>query len=50
MNTKLESPTQPFEDPLPNPEPVSPSLPEPDTGVYHHEPAPTKPQPPASKT
>jgi hypothetical protein len=26
-------------DPLPNPEPSVPSLPEPDPGVFHHEPA-----------
>jgi len=30
-------------DPLPDPEPASPSLPEPDPGVYHHEPAPRAP-------
>jgi len=27
-----------FDDPLPDPEPVSPSLPGPDPGVFHHEP------------
>jgi hypothetical protein len=26
-------------DPVPDPEPASPSLPEPDPGVYHHDPA-----------
>lgn len=26
-------------DPIPNPEPVSPSLDEPDPGVFHHDPA-----------
>jgi hypothetical protein len=25
-------------DPVPDPEPASPSLPEPDPGVFHHEP------------
>jgi hypothetical protein len=36
-------------DPVPNPEPVGPSLPDPDPGVFHHEPKPLlpeKPQPP----
>jgi hypothetical protein len=36
------------DDPIPNPEPASPSLDEPDPGVFHHD--PTKPpstQPPA---
>jgi SAM-dependent methyltransferase len=28
------------EDPQPDPEPAAPSLPEPDPGVYHHDPAP----------
>jgi hypothetical protein len=28
------------EDPVPDPEPSAPSLPEPDTGVFHHEPVP----------
>lgn len=27
-------------DALPDPEPAAPSLPEPDPGVFHHEPAP----------
>jgi len=30
-------------DPLPDPEPIAPSLPEPDPGVFHHEPG--QPQP-----
>jgi SAM-dependent methyltransferase len=31
-------------DPVPDPEPASPSLPEPDPGVFHHEISPPKPQ------
>ena len=34
-------------DPVPDPEPASPSLPEPDPGVFHHEPSPGSPEPPA---
>jgi hypothetical protein len=34
---------QPINDPLPDPEPAAPSLPEPDPGVYHHDPAPQAP-------
>jgi hypothetical protein len=30
-------------DPVPDPEPASPSLPEPDPGVFHHEISPPKP-------
>jgi hypothetical protein len=30
-------------DPLPDPEPASPSLPEPDPGVFHPEPPPQSP-------
>jgi ubiquinone/menaquinone biosynthesis C-methylase UbiE len=32
-------------DPLPDPEPASPSLPEPDPGIYHREPGTTKAEP-----
>jgi hypothetical protein len=32
-------------DPVPNPEPASPSLPEPDPGVFHPDPAPSAPPP-----
>ena len=28
----------PVADPVPDPEPASPSLPEPDPGVFHHQP------------
>lgn len=35
-------------DPVPNPEPASPSLPEPDPGVFHHDPAPPG-KPPSNK-
>jgi hypothetical protein len=31
------------EDPVPDPEPASPSLPEPDPGVFHREISPPKP-------
>ena len=31
-------------DPLPDPEPSVPSLPNPDPGVFHHEPGQTKPE------
>lgn len=35
----IEAPLQHIpQDPLPDPEPEVPSLPEPDPGVYHHEP------------
>jgi ubiquinone/menaquinone biosynthesis C-methylase UbiE len=40
-------------DPVPDPEPASPSLPEPDPGVYHHEPgapAPKHPKPDVEET
>lgn len=37
-------------DPLPNPEPASPSLPAPDPGVFHHEPAATPSSPPKSES
>jgi hypothetical protein len=30
-------------DPVPDPEPASPSLPEPDPGVFHHEPRTPRP-------
>jgi hypothetical protein len=30
-------------DPVPDPEPASPSLPGPDPGVFHHEPGPDPP-------
>ncbi len=30
-------PTHPGTDPIPNPEPPSPSLPDPDPGVFHHD-------------
>jgi hypothetical protein len=32
-------------DPVPDPEPASPSLPEPDPGVFHHEPGPVTDEP-----
>lgn len=35
----LPSSLQDQSDPIPNPEPVSPSLDEPDPGVFHHDPA-----------
>lgn len=37
-------------DPLPNPEPAAPSLPEPDPGVFHHEIATQSPDPQHSGT
>lgn len=36
-------------DPVPDPEPASPSLPEPDPGVFHHDPAPPATKPPSDK-
>ncbi|MDP9039568.1 MAG: class I SAM-dependent methyltransferase, partial [Acidobacteriota bacterium] len=47
---RLHTPAE-TRDPLPNPEPPGPSLPEPDPGVFHHEPAPPpRPnQPPSNK-
>ncbi|GAC1425619.1 MAG: hypothetical protein NVSMB62_22850 [Acidobacteriaceae bacterium] len=44
---RLHPATDP-KDPVPNPEPASPSLPEPDPGVFHHDPTPTPPAKPAS--
>jgi SAM-dependent methyltransferase len=35
--------TPPIDDPVPDPEPASPSLPGPDPGVFHHDPAPACP-------
>jgi hypothetical protein len=36
--------TPPPNDPIPDPEPISPSLDQPDPGVFHHTPAnPSKP-------
>lgn len=34
--------SSPLPDPIPNPEPASPSLEEPDPGVFHHDPSPPK--------
>ncbi|MEO6817160.1 MAG: hypothetical protein ABI177_10695 [Edaphobacter sp.] len=45
MSTSQNDPiTHQIEDPIPDPEPASPSLDEPDPGVFHHDPA--KPPPP----
>jgi hypothetical protein len=50
MNSQTRSqpefnPPRDVEDPIPDPEPASPSLDEPDPGVFHHDPA--QPFPPA---
>jgi hypothetical protein len=42
--TDKDIPTAPPDDPLPNPEPISPSLDQPDPGVFHHDPV----KPPAT--
>jgi hypothetical protein len=41
------SPIRPLNDPQPDPEPIAPSLPAPDPGVFH--PAPSKPNPSESE-
>ncbi len=47
MSTQNPTPHEP-DDPIPNPEPASPSLDEPDPGVFHHDPRkPPSNQPPA---
>ena len=46
-----QRPSHTIPDPVPNPEPASPSLSGPDPGVFHHEPGdppPTVPAPPSS--
>ena len=40
MSDKARPASHNPEDPQPDPEPAAPSLPEPDPGVYHHDPAP----------
>jgi len=39
-----------IEDPVPDPEPASPSLPGPDPGVFHHEPDEPQPKKPEDQS
>lgn len=46
--SKPDQNTHVLEDPIPNPEPASPSLDKPDPGVFHHEPEEHPLTPPAT--
>ena len=49
MQLPPQKPKPPYPpDPVPDPEPASPSLPEPDPGVFHHNPGPPRPDDPSA--